>query len=91
MLELLYATGCRVSELSILRPRDVHLAERYCLCHGKGDKQRVVPLGRRAVAAVEAYLAARAAEAGRRAANRRRSSCCFRRAAAGCGASGSGS
>jgi len=33
----------------------VHLAERYCLCHGKGDKQRVVPLGRRAVAAVEAY------------------------------------
>jgi integrase/recombinase XerD len=56
MLELLYATGCRVSELSILRPRDVHLAERYCMCHGKGDKQRVVPLGAKAVAAVEAYL-----------------------------------
>jgi integrase/recombinase XerD len=56
MLELLYATGCRVSELSLLRPRDVHLAERYCLCHGKGDKQRVVPLGRRAVLAVEDYL-----------------------------------
>jgi integrase/recombinase XerD len=56
ILELLYATGCRVSELSILRPRDVHLAERYCLCHGKGDKQRVVPLGRQAVNAVEAYL-----------------------------------
>ena len=56
MLELLYATGCRVSELSLLRPRDLHLAERYCLCHGKGDKQRVVPLGRQAVAAVEAYL-----------------------------------
>jgi integrase/recombinase XerD len=56
MLELLYATGCRVSELSILRPRDVHLDERYCLCHGKGDKQRVVPLGGKAVAAVEAYV-----------------------------------
>lgn len=56
MLELLYATGCRVSELSILRPRDVHLAERYCMCHGKGDKQRVVPLGTKAVIAVEAYL-----------------------------------
>jgi integrase/recombinase XerD len=56
MLELLYATGCRVSELSLLRPRDLQLDERYCLCHGKGDKQRVVPLGRRAVAAVEAYL-----------------------------------
>jgi integrase/recombinase XerD len=56
MLELLYATGCRVSELSLLRPRDVHLHERYCLCHGKGDKQRVVPLGRQAVVAVECYL-----------------------------------
>jgi integrase/recombinase XerD len=56
LLELLYATGCRVSELSKLRQVDVHLAERYCLCHGKGDKQRVVPLGRRAVAAVELYL-----------------------------------
>lgn len=56
MLELLYATGCRVSELSNLRMRDLHLEERYCLCHGKGDKQRVVPLGRKAVAAVEAYL-----------------------------------
>jgi integrase/recombinase XerD len=56
MLELLYATGCRVSELSIMRPRDVHLNERYCLCHGKGDKQRVVPLGRQAVEAIELYL-----------------------------------
>jgi integrase/recombinase XerD len=56
VLELLYATGCRVSELSLLRPRDLHLGERYCLCHGKGDKQRVVPLGRRAVAAAQAYL-----------------------------------
>jgi integrase/recombinase XerD len=56
MLELLYATGCRVSELSLMRPRDVYLVERYCLCHGKGDKQRVVPLGRRAVEAVEIYL-----------------------------------
>jgi integrase/recombinase XerD len=56
MLEVLYAAGCRVSELSILRPRDLHLSERYCMCHGKGDKQRVVPLGRRAVEAVGSYL-----------------------------------
>jgi integrase/recombinase XerD len=56
MLELLYATGCRVSELTILRPRDVHLAERYCMCHGKGDKQRLVPLGRQAVLAIEDYM-----------------------------------
>ena len=90
MLELLYATGCRVSELSILRPRDVHLAERYCLCHGKGDKQRVVPLGAKAVAAVEAYLRTRAAETRRPRRARPRSSCCSPRAAAGCAASGSG-
>jgi integrase/recombinase XerD len=36
--------------------RDMRLAERYCICHGKGDKQRVVPLGRRAILAVEKYL-----------------------------------
>ena len=56
VLELLYATGCRVSELSRLRPRDVHLKDRHCLCHGKGDKQRLVPLGGPAAAAVSNYL-----------------------------------
>jgi integrase/recombinase XerD len=56
LLEMLYATGCRVSELSHLRLRDVHLAERHARCRGKGDKQRVVPLGQRAVEAVERYL-----------------------------------
>ncbi len=56
ILELLYATGCRVSELSSLRVRDLHLKERYCICHGKGDKQRIVPLGTRAIAAVKKYL-----------------------------------
>jgi len=57
LLELLYATGCRASELSYLRLRDVHLDERYCKCHGKGDKQRLVPLGRQACLAVQTYLA----------------------------------
>jgi len=57
MLELLYATGCRVSELAHLRLEDLHLQEGYCLCRGKGDKERMVPLGERAKAAVEAYLA----------------------------------
>lgn len=56
LLELLYATGCRVSELAGLLVRDMHLKERYCQCRGKGDKQRMVPLGRRAVEAVEQYL-----------------------------------
>ncbi len=57
LLELLYATGCRASELSHLRLQDVRLDEGYCLCHGKGDKERLVPLGRRAVLAVRDYLA----------------------------------
>ncbi len=56
LLELLYATGCRVSELATLRTRDVHLLETYIVCHGKGDKQRIVPLGGRALAAVSRYL-----------------------------------
>jgi integrase/recombinase XerD len=56
ILELLYATGCRVSELVGLRTRDVHIRERYAICHGKGDKQRIVPLGACAIEAVERYL-----------------------------------
>jgi integrase/recombinase XerD len=56
LLELLYATGCRASEVSTLRLTDVRLAETFCTCRGKGDKERVVPLGRRAVEAVSAWL-----------------------------------
>ncbi len=56
MLELLYATGCRASELSNLQLRDVHLDAGYCMCHGKGDKQRLVPIGKRAAEAVRLYM-----------------------------------
>jgi integrase/recombinase XerD len=56
VLELLYATGCRASEVSAMRLSDVHLAEKFCTCRGKGDKERVVPLGRRAVAALTIWL-----------------------------------
>ncbi len=56
ILELLYATGARVSEVSNLRLRDVHLAERFCLCHGKGDKERMVPMGTSAQQVLAAYL-----------------------------------
>ena len=56
LLELLYATGCRASEVSAMRLSDVHLAESFCTCHGKGDKERVVPLGRRAIAALSAWI-----------------------------------
>ena len=56
LLEMLYATGCRASELSNLRVRDLHMQERYCKCHGKGNKQRIAPLGDAAIGAVEAYM-----------------------------------
>ncbi|QEG24715.1 site-specific tyrosine recombinase XerD [Mariniblastus fucicola] len=56
LLELLYATGCRASELSDLRLRDLHLDERFCKVQGKGSKQRMVPLGDAAIDAVEQYL-----------------------------------
>ena len=56
MLELLYATGCRASEVSQLPLRDLHLDQRYCLAHGKGSKERLVPLGDAAVAAIQDYL-----------------------------------
>lgn len=57
ILEFLYATGCRVSEVANLRMEDVHLSEQYCLCRGKGNKQRVVPLGNRAVVRFQEYMA----------------------------------
>lgn len=56
LLELLYATGCRASEVSNLKLRDVHLNESYCQAHGKGNKQRLTPLGEAAVRAVRDYL-----------------------------------
>ena len=56
LLEMLYATGCRASEISNLRLQDVHLEERFCKCHGKGNKQRMAPLGDEAIQAIEHYL-----------------------------------
>jgi integrase/recombinase XerD len=56
MLELLYATGLRVSELVSLRLNDVNLETRVLIARGKGDKERLVPVGAPAVEAVKAYL-----------------------------------
>ena len=56
LLIMLYATGCRASELTNLRLRDVVLADMFCRCTGKGNKQRIVSLNPRAVRAVETYL-----------------------------------
>jgi len=62
LLELLYATGCRASELSNLRVVDVNLEEGFCRCTGKGDKQRLAPLGKPAARAVRDYLETQRAE-----------------------------
>ena len=53
LLEFLYATGCRVSEMTNLTLHDIHLDEKYCLCTGKGNKQRIVHLGKRAIEAFQ--------------------------------------
>jgi len=55
-IETLYATGCRASEVVGLRPRDLDLQRGTARCVGKGDKERLVPLGSRARQALEAYL-----------------------------------
>jgi integrase/recombinase XerD len=57
MLELLYATGLRVSELVNLPANDLHLEEGYLVAFGKGQKERLVPVGGAAVARVRDYLA----------------------------------
>ena len=56
MLELLYASGLRVSELMSLNLRDVNITEQYVRCLGKGSKERVVPLHQKAVASVRTYI-----------------------------------
>jgi integrase/recombinase XerD len=56
MLEILYGCGLRVSELLQLRIEDVQREAGFLRCTGKGSKQRLVPVGRAALAALEQYL-----------------------------------
>jgi integrase/recombinase XerD len=56
MLETLYATGLRVSELVTLPAESVDLQRGFLIVRGKGNKERVVPLGEQAVAALTQYL-----------------------------------
>jgi integrase/recombinase XerD len=57
ILELLYAGGLRVGEICALRVEDVRLDQQRAQVRGKGDKERIVPLGRQACEALEQYLA----------------------------------
>lgn len=56
MLELMYATGMRVSELVNLNINDVHLSLGFVRCLGKGNKERIIPIGKMATEALKEYL-----------------------------------
>jgi len=56
MLEVLYSSGLRVSELTSLRVMDLDRAVGCVRCIGKGDKERIVPVGKKAMALVDRYL-----------------------------------
>jgi integrase/recombinase XerD len=56
MLEVLYSTGLRVSELISLRVMDLDRSAGFVRCIGKGDKERIVPIGKKALALVDRYL-----------------------------------
>ncbi|HVR83031.1 MAG TPA: tyrosine-type recombinase/integrase [Planctomycetota bacterium] len=57
LLELLYASGLRVSEISTLKLADLNLDAGYLRCLGKGGKERIVPMGKKAVGALREYFA----------------------------------
>ena len=59
LLEFLYGTGCRIAEVAGARIADVHWSARSVMVLGKGDKERLVPLGQRAIDALRAYLGRR--------------------------------
>ena len=56
VLELLYAAGLRVSELSDILLNNIDLTSKYIRCTGKGSKERIVPIGNKAVSAIKKYL-----------------------------------
>jgi len=58
ILETLYATGMRVSEAANLKKDNVNLDIGFLRCIGKGNKERVIPLGKKAIASIKRYLEA---------------------------------
>lgn len=55
IMELLYSCGLRVSELVNLKINDVDIKSKYVRCFGKGSKERIIPIGNKAVQRIEAY------------------------------------
>jgi len=56
LLELVYGSGLRVSELLQIKIEDIHLNQSYILVHGKGQKERIVPISDMAVIAIRKYM-----------------------------------
>lgn len=56
MVELMYSTGLRVSELVNLNVEDIHLSMGFLKCKGKGNKERIIPIGEIALSLLENYL-----------------------------------
>ena len=56
ILELLYATGLRASEVTGLNVKDINLDVAFVKCTGKGEKERIVPVGKKAIQAIKNYL-----------------------------------
>src|SRR5690606_10190110 len=59
MFELFYSSGLRLAELTGLTPKDIDFADGTVRVHGKGSKTRIVPVGRFALQALQAWLALR--------------------------------
>ena len=56
IIELLYSCGLRVSELVNLKLNDIDLASKYVRCFGKGSKERIIPVGKKAIEVLKKYL-----------------------------------
>jgi len=56
ILELIYSSGLRISEVAICRLQDLDLTEKIIKLMGKGNKQRIVPVGKKAISALKKYL-----------------------------------
>lgn len=56
IIELMYAAGLRVSELCSLELQNIDLNSKYVRCIGKGSKERIIPIGNKAVKAIQEYL-----------------------------------